>query len=198
MTTVSFFLRAARFADVCHHRYHSCLIFCDWYLLGSEETVARWGHTDLHTVFREVLHHWSYGFGGGRPRRSAPRGHYLTSLLSQGKQKRLRHNCLPFSFWVPKVGDIRKFILLPLEILSLAPTSSPQLKISAPSPVRAWKGSLDTEPRRAPLGKFQLAFPRVIVEVSGPLLFPLREIEVSVFVVCPWNQSRVVDSTPAL
>lgn len=192
MITFSFFLCAARFVDVCHHRYHSCLIFCNWHLLGSEETVARWVHTDLHTVFREVLHHWSYGFGGGRPRRSAPCGHYLTSLLSQGKQKRLRHNCLPFSFQVPKVGDSHKFILLPLEILSLAPSSSPQLKISAPSPVRAWKGSLDTE------GKLQPTFPPVIVEVSGPLLFPLCEVEVSVFVVCLRYQSRVVDSTPAL
>lgn len=152
MIAFSFFLCAERFVDVCHHSYHSCLIFCDWYLLGSEETVACWVHTDLHTVFCKVLHYWSYGFGGGSTRRSAPCSHYLTSLFSQGKWKRYAR--LPFSFWVLKVGDFHKFTLLPLEILLLVPSSSPQLKISAPKPIRAWKGSLDTELSRTPLGKF--------------------------------------------
>ena len=142
MITFSFFLCAERFVDVCHHSYHSCLIFCNWYLLGSEETMACWVHTDLHTVFCEVLHYWSYGFSGGSTRRSAPCSHYLTSVLSQGKRKRLMHNCLPFSFWVLKVGDFHTFTLCPLEILLLVPSSSPQLKISASRPIHAWKGSL--------------------------------------------------------
>jgi len=37
----------SRFVDVCHHSYHSSIIFCHRYLLGSEETMACGVHTNL-------------------------------------------------------------------------------------------------------------------------------------------------------
>lgn len=154
MIAFSFFLCAERFVDVCHHSYHSCLIFCDWYLLGSRRDRGLLSAHDLHTVFCKVLHYWSYGFGGGSTRRSAPCSHYLTSLFSQGKRKRLMHDCpFPFGFW--KVGDFPKFACFFVRNSVVGPLLlSPVEDLCTEAYTCLKEGSLDTELSRTPLGKF--------------------------------------------
>lgn len=74
-----------RFGDVCHHGHHPGALLCHWQLCAPEEALAPWVHSDLYSVFCEILHHWCHSAGGGCSWRPATGCYYLLGLFCQGR-----------------------------------------------------------------------------------------------------------------